>query len=119
MVHYHTKGNTILKTHLKISKVVDGDGIIVSNIFNGVEEIRLLGIDAPEIKPCRKQVQEEKETRLPGEFLIELGNKSFNKLIELAPEGTNISLILQSKNHFDTYGRTLAFVFTNNGTCLN
>lgn len=120
MVQYHAKGNTILKTHLKVAKVVDGDGLIVSNLFNSEEEeIRLLGIDAPEIKRCRKLFQDEKETHLPGQLLIELGYKSFNKLAEFVPVGSNVSLILQSKTQFDPYGRTLAYVFINDGTCLN
>ena len=34
-------------------KAVDGDGVILKNIFdNSEEEIRFLGIDAPEIKQC-------------------------------------------------------------------
>ena len=49
-------------THYKVSKVVDGDGLFVYNIFNKKEtEIRLLGIDAPEIKDCRKLRQDERE----------------------------------------------------------
>jgi endonuclease YncB( thermonuclease family) len=37
--------------HTIKSKVVDGDGLYCYNIFNKKEtEIRLLGIDAPEIK---------------------------------------------------------------------
>ena len=43
----NVKEQTIIKTHLKVAKVVDGDGIIVTNLFNKQEEeIRLLGIDA-------------------------------------------------------------------------
>lgn len=101
-------------------KVVDGDGLIVRNLFNKEEEeIRLLGIDAPEIKRCRKLLQDEKETHLPGQLLMDLGILSFNKLKDLAPVGTNVSLILQEKNQYDTYGRTLAYVFLSDGSCVN
>ncbi|TKC00162.1 thermonuclease family protein [Pedobacter cryophilus] len=120
MMQYHAKGNTILRTHLNVVKVVDGDGFIVSNLFNKEEEeIRLIGIDAPEIKRCRKLIQDERETHLAGQLLIELGLLSFNKLKELAPVGANISLILQAKNQFDTYGRTLAYAFLDDGSCIN
>lgn len=120
MRQYHAKGNTILRTHLNIVRVVDGDGIIVSNLFTKEEEeIRLLGIDAPEIKRCKKLYQDERESHLPGQLLINLGIMSFNKLKELAPANTNISLILQEKNQYDTYGRTLAYVFLEDGSCIN
>lgn len=120
MRQYHAKGNTILRTHLNVVKVVDGDGIIVANLFNKEEEeIRLLGIDAPEIKRCRKLVQDEKETHLPGQLLIDLGIMSFNRLKDLVPIGSNISLILQAKNQYDSYGRTLAYVFLEDGSCIN
>mgnify|MGYP000904067984 FL=1 len=47
-------------THHKIKTVVDGDGMIVYNIFNKKEtEIRLLGIDAPEIEISKKLKQDE------------------------------------------------------------
>jgi micrococcal nuclease len=120
MVQYQAKGNMVLRTHLNVVKVVDGDGLIVRNLFNKEEEeIRLLGIDAPEIKRCRKLIQDEKETHLPGQLLMDLGILSFNKLKDLAPAGTNISLILQEKNQYDTYGRTLAYVFLSDGSCVN
>ena len=66
------------RTHYEIVKVIDGDGIIVKNIFTKKEEeVRLLGIDAPEIKKCKKLMQDERETHIAGQFLIELGYKSF------------------------------------------
>lgn len=49
------KGQIIKKIHYEVVKVVDGDGIIVRNILAKIEEeIRLYGIDAPELTPCRK-----------------------------------------------------------------
>ena len=38
MVQFKAYGQAIIKTHLKITKVVDGDGIFVMNIFNRLEE---------------------------------------------------------------------------------
>jgi len=80
-----------LKSHLKITKVVDGDGIFVQDIFSKEEEeIRFLGIDAPEIKRCRKLDQDERETHLPGQLLIELGRQSWEHLRDLAPIGDSV-----------------------------
>ncbi len=43
-------GQTIIKTHLKITKVVDGDGLFLIDMFGKNEtEIRFLVIDAPEV----------------------------------------------------------------------
>jgi len=59
----------IFKTHYKISKIVDGDSIIIENIFNYEEiEIRLYGIDAPEAKRCSKLIQDERETHIQENF---------------------------------------------------
>ena len=114
------KENIIIKNHLKIKKVVDGDGLIVENIFNNQEfEIRFLGIDAPELKFCRKLTQDERETHLAAQFLISLGRKSFNYLLEIAPPNTNVSILIEKENEIDIYGRTLAYVFLEDGTCLN
>ena len=116
----NAKENNIQKTHLKISKVIDGDGMIVRNIFDNKEfEIRFLGIDAPELKLCKKLKQDEIETNLAAQFLIELGRKSFNYLLEIAPPNTNISISIEENNTLDLYGRTLAYVFLEDGTCLN
>ena len=114
------KGKYIQKTHLKISKVVDGDGIIVKNVFDNKEfEIRFLGIDAPELKYCKKLKQDEIETNLAAQFLMELGRKSLNYLLEIAPPDTNISILMEENNILDLYGRTLAYVFLEDGTCHN
>ena len=108
------------KNHLKILNVVDGDGLIIENIFDKkLIEIRFLGIDAPELKSCRKLAQDERETHLAAQFLISLGRKSFNFLLEIAPPSTKVSIITEKGNEIDIYGRTLAYVFLEDGTCLN
>lgn len=109
-----------LKTHLKIHSVVDGDGLIVENIFNReLEEIRFLGIDAPEIKRCKKMNQDEREAHLPGQLLIELGYESWEHLRNLAQVGELVSILTEGKNSTDPYGRTLAYVYLSDGCCLN
>ena len=107
-------------THYKVSKVVDGDGIYCYNIFNKKEiEIRLLGIDAPEIKRCRKLKQDERELHLPGQLLIELGKMSWRFLFDLMPKETDITFITETDNEIDLFGRTLAYVIIKDGTCIN
>lgn len=107
-------------THYEVEKVVDGDGLIVSNLFSGNElEIRLLGIDAPEIKKCKKLLQDERELHLPGQLLMELGRGSFLYLRSLLPIGTKVSFYTETQNSIDIYGRTLAYVFLPTGESVN
>ena len=120
MTQIRAYGQAIIKTHLKIHKVIDGDGLIVVNMFGKQEEeIRLLGIDAPEIKRCRKLLQDERETHLPGQLLMELGSKSKKFLSELVPVGSHVTLQMERVNGYDVYGRTLAYAFLQEGTCIN
>lgn len=119
-MNFNAKEQTIIKTHLKVAKVVDGDGIIVTNIFNNQqEEIRLLGIDAPEIKKCRKANQDERELHIAGQLLMELGQMAQKYLFTLVPPETNITLVMEKENHTDMYGRTLAYVYLAGGECVN
>ncbi len=110
----------IVKNQLLLIRVVDGDGLILKNMSDNSEvEIRFLGIDAPEIKKCRKLDQDERETHLVGQLLMMLGRMSLNFLIELIPPGTKLSIELEQKEQNDIYGRTLAYVYLPNGRCIN
>jgi len=116
----NVKDPIIITTGLFLNKVVDGDGLILNSIFSKEEmEIRFLGIDAPEIKGCRKLIQDERETHVAGQLLMLLGRISFNFLIELILPGTNITIELEKENHSDVYGRTLAYGYLPDGRCIN
>ncbi len=113
------KNTRLFKTHFKVIKIVDGDGLVVSNLFNKEEfEIRLLGIDAPEFSRCKKLSQDERELHIAGELLMKLGRISHKFLSKAAPRETIVSLVLEGKE-FDFYGRTLAYVYLPDGRCLN
>lgn len=106
--------------HQKIIQVVDGDGVIVQDIFSKKErEIRLLGIDAPEIKDCKKLRQDERELHLPGQLLIQLGWESKRYLVSILPINTNVSFVCELNNEIDLFGRTLAYIFIQNNVCIN
>lgn len=113
-------GQQILKTHLKVAKVVDGDGLIVTNLFNKQEEeIRLLGIDAPELRMCGKLDQDERETHIAGQLLMKMGRMAQKFMIGVAPPETSVTIVQEIDNLKDAYGRTLAYVILPDGRCLN
>jgi len=117
---FRANASNIIETHLKISKVMDGDSIKVVSLFNKIEkEIRLYGLDAPETKINRKLKEDEKKTQLAGKFLIQMGMLSLKFVLKVAPPETKITIITEQDNFFDFYGRQLAYVLLPDGTCLN
>ena len=119
-MYFDAKKPIRIHTHYRIKFVVDGDGVIVYNIFNKREtEIRLLGIDAPEIKDCKKLRQDERELHVPSQLLIELGHLSKNYLHNLLPKETDITFITEIDNEIDPIGRTLAYLINKEGICIN
>lgn len=109
-----------INTRQKITRVVDGDGLFVTDMFGKNEtEVRLLGIDAPEIKRCKKLLQDERETHLPGQLLIELGHASKQFLSSIAPVGTVVTLVFEKQDCVDVYGRALAYVLMVDGCSVN
>ena len=114
------KEQTIIRTGFEVVKIVDGDGLIVKNIITKKEEeIRLYGIDAPEIKLGDKLKQDERELHLPGTFLLTLGYMSFDFLRNKIKPGRKVTLVQEMSNLSDKYGRTLAYVLLPNGKSIN
>ena len=87
-----------------VVRVIDGDTLIVS-INNGDHTIRLLNVDTP-------------ETKDPNQPVECLGPQASKYLEETLPKGTHIRLEFDVERH-DKYGRTLAGVFTSDGSLVN
>jgi micrococcal nuclease len=105
---------------LKIKKFVDGDGIIAEGLISKKEfEIRLYGIDAPEINYCNKIKKDERELQMPAALLIKLGYMSFEFLKNNAAIGEKCILVQEDNNLFDKYGRTLGYLILEDGRVLN
>ena len=105
---------------LKIKKFVDGDGIIVEDYLTKREfEVRLYGIDAPEMNYCDKIQKDEKELQIPAALLIKLGYMSFEFLKSNLQIGDVCNLIQEENNLFDKYGRSLGYLILNDGRELN
>ena len=105
----------LIRPHFKVVQIVDGDGLIVENIFTkDQEEVRIYGIDAPELKQSNKLLKDERELNLPAQFLIELGNKSLNFMLQVVRPSDKVILVQEKRNMVDGYGRTLAYVILEN-----
>ena len=116
----NAKETTIIKSLLKIVKFVDGDGIILEDIVSKKEfEVRLYGIDAPEINYCKKIKKDEIELQVPAALLIKLGYLSFNFLKDQVSLGDVCTLVQEQNNLVDKYGRRLGYLILNDGRVLN
>ena len=105
---------------LKVKRFVDGDGLIAEDYLTKREiEVRLYGIDAPEMNYCNKIKNDEKELHLPAALLIKLGYLSFNFLKSNVQIGEKCTLVQERNNLKDKYGRTLGYLVLENGSILN
>lgn len=105
---------------LKTKKFVDGDGLIVEDFMTKKEfEIRLYGIDAPEMNYCNKIKKDERELQMPVALLIKLGFLSFNFLKDQVNLGEVCTLVQEENNLIDKYGRLLGYLILKDGRVLN
>ena len=120
MMQLNAKETTITKSLLKIVKFVDGDGIILEDIISKIEfEVRLYGIDAPEINYCSKIKKDEIELQVPAALLIKLGYLSFNFLKDQVNLGDVCTLVQEQNNLVDKYGRLLGYLILKDGRVLS
>ena len=119
-MQYNAKAPYLVETHWQIDEVLDGDSIIISNLFTRLrKEIRLYGLDAPEVKYNRKMKEDEQKTRLAAQFLIQLGLEALHYVLEVAPPKTVVTIITEWENPYDFWNRQLAYVILPGGECLN
>ena len=119
-MQYNAKAPYLVETHWQIDEVLDGDSIIISNLFTRLrKEIRLYGLDAPEVKYNRKMKEDEQKTRLAAQFLIQLGLEVLHYVLEVAPPKTAVTIITEWENPYDFWNRQLAYVILPGGECLN
>ncbi|MBG6111671.1 micrococcal nuclease [Flavobacterium sp. CG_9.10] len=105
---------------LKVKRFVDGDGLIAEDYTSKKEfEVRLYGIDAPEMNYCNKIKKDEKELHIPAALLIKLGYLSFNFLKDQVNLGDLCNLVQEKNNLVDKYGRLLGYLILNDGRILN
>ena len=117
---YNAKAPYTVETHWQIEEVLDGDSIIISHRFSKMQkEIRLYGLDAPEIKINRKMKEDEEKSHLPAQILLQFGLQSLHFVLSVAPPKTAVTIITEQENYFDYWNRQLGYVVLPGGVCLN
>jgi micrococcal nuclease len=91
--------------YLAVTKVVDGDTFWVDDGSEKGEKIRLIGVDAPESKNVFKKKQ--------GSY-----GKEAKEYLQNLLKGQRVKLEYDI-DHTDQYGRTLAYVYLQDGTFVN
>ena len=119
-MQYNAKAPYIVETHWQIEEVLDGDSIIICNRFTHLKkEIRLYGLDAPEVKLNRKMKEDEEKSNLPAELLLQFGLQSLQFVLSVAPPKTVVTIITEQENQYDYWNRQLGYVILPGGECLN
>lgn len=119
-MQYNAKAPYTVETHWQIEEVLDGDSIIISHRFTHLKkEIRLYGLDAPEVKLNRKMIEDEEKSSLPAQLLLQFGLQSLHFVLSVAPPKTVVTIITEQENYYDYWNRQLGYVILPGGECLN
>lgn len=117
---YFSIKNIIVQPYFILEEILDGDSLKVRQEFGqNALEIRLYGIDAPEIHFSRKMREDEAKSGVPASILQTLGLQSLGFVLNVCPPGTRITLLTEPKNRTDFWLRDLAYVILPSGECLN
>lgn len=106
-------------TDAVVLKIVDGDTIKVRVIGSiDVENVRLIGIDAPEKSKNKRAKAISKKFHTDIGLMNAEGKESFSRLVEILPIGAKVRLEFDVDTR-DRYGRMLAYVRLKNGEMVN
>lgn len=105
-MQYKAKAPYTVETHWQIDEVLDGDSIIISHLFSKLQkEIRLYGLDAPEVKLNRKLREDEEKSSLPAQLLMIFGMQSLQYVLKIAPPKTIVTIVTEQENYYDYWNR--------------
>ncbi|MCX5678087.1 MAG: thermonuclease family protein [Candidatus Omnitrophica bacterium] len=96
-----------------VARVVDGDTLKLSS----GEKIRLIGMDTPEVYYSNKLLRDSKRSGTDIKTIQSLGAKA-SKFTKDLCLGKRVRLEYDAVKH-DRYGRTLAYVYLEDGTFVN
>ena len=91
----------------------------MQSFHSNEKEIRLYGLDAPEVKLNRKMMEDEEKSSLPAELLLQFGLQALDYVLTVAPPKTSVTIITEWDNPYDYWNRQLAYIILPGGECLN
>lgn len=119
-MQYKAKAPYLVETHWQIEEVLDGDSIIISHQFTkNKKEIRLYGLDAPEVKLNRKMIDDEERSHIAAHLMLQFGLQALHYVLSVAPPKTAVTILTEQENYYDYWNRQLGYVILPNGECLN
>jgi micrococcal nuclease len=102
---------------IRVKRVVDGDTLRVS--YQGREEnVRLIGIDAPESRPNKKAKIDAQRSGEDLETIFAMGKEATEYVKTHVKPGDTLKIELDVQKR-DRYGRLLGYVYLSNGKMLN
>ncbi|MFH1995850.1 MAG: thermonuclease family protein [Candidatus Omnitrophota bacterium] len=113
MIASRAKDRTPDAGRLYVTRVVDGDTILLSN----GERVRLIGIDTPEVHHSRKLQRDAERSKTDIETIQALGARS-KEFTERLCLNRIVTLEFDAEKH-DRYDRLLAYVYRDDGTFVN
>jgi len=100
-----------------VTRIVDGDTLKVFYLGNE-ENIRLIGIDAPESRVNKKTKKDAKRSGQEIETIIAMGKRATEYVESLVKPGGLITIEFDVQEK-DRYKRLLGYVYLSNGNMLN
>lgn len=97
--------------------VVDGDTIKIRH-NNKTENVRMIGVDAPEVYENSRLYRESKKYGLDVKTSLKLGRRARDFLIEQLKFSKKVKLEFDVEKR-DQYGRMLAYIYTPDNIELN
>jgi micrococcal nuclease len=108
---------TFAEDLVTVKKVIDGDTLKVN--YKGMEEnVRLIGIDAPESGPNKKAKNDAQRSGKDLKTITAMGKEATNYVKSLVKPGDTVKIEFDVQKR-DKYGRLLAYVYLSNGEMLN
>lgn len=101
-----------------VTRVVDGDTLVVQLESGKPEHVRLIGIDTPESKPNKRALLQAGRSHRDEQSIVAMGKDAFRATEQISPPGTAVTLEYDVQPR-DKYRRLLAYVHLPDGTMLN
>jgi micrococcal nuclease len=102
---------------IRVKRIVDGDTIQVS--YHGKEEnVRLIGIDAPESRPNKKGKMDAQRSGEDLKTILAMGKEATEYVKTLIKPGDTLGIEFDVQKR-DKYGRLLGYVYLSGRKMLN